>query len=157
MTPVKPIPEGYTTVTPTITFRDTVEAIEFYKKAFGAVERGRFPGPDGRVMHAEIQIGNAIVMMNDEIMDSRSLRSIGASPVTFYVYVEDADAAFAKATAAGAKPTMPPMEMFWGDRFGQVEDPFGHKWAIATRVKNLTPEQMKKGQEEWLKSMSPAK
>ena len=157
MAAVKPIPDGYTTVTPCVTTKSTKEAIEFYKKAFGAVERGIFYGPDGRVMHAEIQIGSAIVMLNDEIMDKRSPQTIGGSPIDFYMYVENVDAAFAKATAAGAKPTMPPVDMFWGDRFGQVEDPYGYKWSIATHVKDLTPEQMKKGQEEWMQQMAGAK
>jgi len=156
MTPVRPIPEGFTTVTASLTLRDAAQAIEFYKKAFGAVERGRSLGPGGKIMHAEIGIGSAIVMLADEIMGTRSPQTIGGSPVAFYMYVEDVDAAFAKATGGGAKPTMPVTEMFWGDRFGQVEDPYGYKWSIATRVRDLTPEQIKKGQEEWMKSMAAA-
>jgi len=156
MTPVRPIPEGFTTVTASITLSDAAQAIEFYKKAFGAVERGRSLGPDGKIIHAEIGIGSAIVMLADEIMGTRSPQTIGGSPVAFYMYVEDVDAAFAKATAGGAKPTMPVTEMFWGDRFGQVEDPYGYKWSIATRVRDLTPEQIKMGQEEWMKSLAAA-
>jgi PhnB protein len=154
MTPVRKIPEGYTTVTPSITLRDTGQAIEFYKRAFGAQERGVMRGPDGKVMHAEMQIGNSIIMMNDEVMNSRSAETIGGSPVSFYLYFEDVDAAFQKATAAGAKSTMPVTDMFWGDRMGSIVDPFGLRWTLASHVKDVTPEEMKKGQDEFLKQMA---
>jgi PhnB protein len=156
MANVKAIPSGYTTVTPSITVKDAPKVIEFYKKAFGATERARMPGPDGKIMHAEIQIGNSIIMMNDEVMGSRSAQTIGGSPVSFYVYVEDADAAFKKAIAAGAKEQYPLTDMFWGDRMGSVEDPFGLKWTIAQHIKDVSPEQMKKGQEEFMKQMAGA-
>jgi len=156
MANVKAIPSGYTTVTPSITVKDAPKVIEFYKKAFGATERMRMPGPDGKIMHAEIQIGNSIIMMNDEVMGSRSAQTIGGSPVSFYVYVEDADAAFKKAIAAGAKEQYPLTDMFWGDRMGAVEDPFGLKWTIAQHIKDVSPEQMKKGQEEFMKQMAGA-
>jgi len=151
MANVRAIPEGFTTVTPSITLRDTRAAIDFYKKAFGAKERGIHPGPDGKIMHAEIQIGNSILMMNDEIMDCKSAQTVGSSPISFYVYVEDVDSAFQKAKGAGAKEVVPVTDMFWGDRMGAVEDPYGYRWTIATHVKDQTPEEMKKAEAEWLK------
>ena len=154
MANVKRIPEGYTTVTPSITLRDTAKAIEFYKRAFGAEERGIMRGPDGKVMHAEIKIGNSIVMMNDEVMGSRSAETQGGSPVSFYLYFEDCDAAYQRAVTAGAKGDMAPVDMFWGDRMGHVIDPFGHRWNVAMHVKDVTPEEMKRGQDEFLKQMA---
>lgn len=151
MAKVNPIPPGHTTVTPTLTVNDAQKAIDFYKKAFGATERGRFEGPDKKIMHAEIQIGNAMVMMNDEVMGQRSPQSYGGSPVTFYLYFENADAAFKKAIAAGAKELMPVTDMFWGDRMGNLEDPFGYHWNIASRAKEMSPEEMKKAGEEFMK------
>jgi len=156
MANVKAIPTGYTTITPSMTVKDAPKVIEFYKKAFGATERMRMPGPDGKIMHAEIQIGNSIIMMNDEVMGSRSAQTVGGSPISFYVYVEDADAAFKKAIAAGAKQQYPLTDMFWGDRMGTLEDPFGHKWTIAQHIKDVSPEAMKKGQEEFMKQMAGA-
>jgi PhnB protein len=151
MAKVKPIPEGHTTITPTITVNDAQKAIEFYKKAFGATEKGRFEGPDKKIMHAEIQIGNALLMMNDEVMGNRSPQSYGGSPVAFYLYFEDADAAQKKAIAAGAKQLMAVTDMFWGDRMGQVEDPFGYRWNVATHTKDMTPAETKKAGEEFMK------
>src|SRR6267378_2250108 len=139
----KAIPPGYTTVTPSMTVKDAPKVIEFLKKAFGATERMRMPGPDGKIMHAEIQIGNSIIMMNDEVMGSRSAQTIGGSPVSFYLYFDNADAAFQKAMAAGAKQVYALTDMFWGDRMGTLEDPFGHKWTIAQHVKDVTPQDMK--------------
>jgi len=157
MSNVKPIPPGYTTATPSITLDDAPKAIEFYKKALGATERMRMLGSDGKIMHAEIQIGNSFIMMNDECMGQRSAKSIGASPISFYLYVEDADAAFKKAVSAGGKQIMPITDMFWGDRMGSFEDPFGIHWTIATHVKDVTPEEMKRGQEAFMKEMVGAK
>ena len=151
MAKVNPIPPGHTTVTPTLTVTDARKAIEFYKKALGATERGRFEGQDGKILHAEIQIGNAPVMMNDEVMGSRSPQSVGGSPVSFYLYFEDADAAFRKAIAAGGKEVMAVTDMFWGDRMGQFEDPFGYRWTVATRTKEMTSEETKKAGEEFFK------
>ncbi|MGE5177209.1 MAG: VOC family protein [Hyphomicrobiales bacterium] len=151
MPKVNPIPPGHTTVTATITVKDARKAIAFYEKALGATERGRFEGPDGKIMHAEIQIGTSPVMMNDEVMGSRSPQTIGGSPVSFYLYVEDAEAAHKKALAAGGKEIMAVTEMFWGDRMGQFEDPFGYRWTLATRIKEMTPEQTKKAGEEFFK------
>jgi len=156
MANVKAIPPGYTTVTPSITVKDTRKVIEFVKKAFGAEEHAAMPGPDGKIMHAEFQIGNSIIMMNDEIMGSRSAQTLGGCPISFYVYVEDADAAFKKAIAAGAKEQFPLTNMFWGDRMGALEDPFGHKWTIAQHIKDVSKEEMKKGQEEFMKQMAGA-
>jgi PhnB protein len=156
MANVKAVPEGYTTVTASLIQRDCAKAIDFYKKALGAVERMRMPGPDGKIMHAEIQIGSSIVMMNDEMMGMKSAESLGASPISFYVYVENADAALQKAVAAGGKEVMPATDMFWGDRMGQFTDPFGYRWTVATHIKDMTPEEMKKGQEEWMKQMAGA-
>ena len=148
----KPIPDGFTTVTASLTVKEASKAIEFYKKAFDAKELNRFPGPDGKIMHAEIKIGNSIVMLNDEDpnMNCKSPQSIGGTGSSIFLYVNDADATFNKAVSAGAKPTMPLMDAFWGDRFGSIEDPFGHVWGIATRKKDRTPEEMlKAGQEEF--------
>jgi PhnB protein len=154
MANVKAIPTGYTTVTPSMTVKDAPKVIEFYKKAFDAKENMRMPGPDGKIMHAEIAIGNAVIMMNDEVMGSRSAQTLGGSPISFYIYVEDAAAAFKKAIAAGAKEQFPITDMFWGDKMGTVEDPFGYKWTIAQHVKDVTPEDMKKGQEQFMKQMA---
>lgn len=151
MAKVKSVPQGYTTVTPTITVSDGHKAIEFYKRALGATERGRFEGPDKKIMHAEIQIGNAIVMLNDEVMGNRSARSLGGSPITFFLYVEDADVAFRKAIAAGGKQLAPVDDMFWGDRMGQFEDPFGYRWNVATHIKDMSPEEIKRAGEEFFK------
>lgn len=154
---VRPIPQGYTTVTPSLTFSDANKAIEFYKKALGATDRERFLGPDGKIMHAEIQIGTSIIMLCDEIMGQRSAQSFGGSPVSFYIYVEDCDTAFKKAISAGGKEIVPVTEMFWGDRMGAFEDPFGYKWNIATHTKDMTPEEMKKAGETWMKQMAGAR
>src|SRR5262245_22944680 len=151
MAKVKAIPDGYTTVTPSLVQRDSVRAIEFYKKAFGAKERMVMPGPDGKVMHAEIQIGNSIVMLNDEVMGSRSPESVGGTPVSFYLYVDDVDSAHKKAVSAGGKEKFAPTDMFWGDRMSSVTDPFGYTWSFATHVKDVSPEEMKKGQQEFMK------
>ena len=121
------------------------------RKPSARPSEGRFEGPDRKIMHTEIQIGDASVMVNDEVMGCRSPHSYGGSPVTFYLYFEDADAAFKKAIAAGAKSLMPVTDMFWGDRMGNVEDPFGYRWNIATRTKEMTPEQIKKAGEEFMK------
>ena len=146
----KPIPEGFTTVTASLTVKEASKAIEFYKNAFDAKELNRFAGPDGKIMHAEIKIGNSIVMLNDEDpnMNCKSPQSIGGTGSSIFLYVNDADATFNKAVSAGAKPTMPLMDAFWGDRFGSIEDPFGHVWGIATRKKDMTHEEMSKAGQE---------
>jgi PhnB protein len=144
----KAIPEGYHSVTAGLIFKETRKAIEFYQKAFGAVERYCMPGPDGKgVMHAEIMIGDSIMMMNDEFpqQQCRSAENMGGSPVSFYLYVDDVDSAFAQAIAAGATEQMPVQEMFWGDRAGSLRDPFGYSWMIATHTRDLSPEQIAEG------------
>ena len=158
-TKVKAIPEGYHTVTASLIFAGVDKAMDFYKKAFGAEEVMRMPGPGGRVMHAELRIGDSRIMLADEMPDMgcKAPASFGGSPVSFYVYVENADAAFKRAVDAGAKVRMPLMDMFWGDRCGNVEDPFGYRWNIAQHVKDMTPEEMKKGQEAWVAQMKNKK
>ena len=136
---VNPIPEGYNTVTATLTVKEAGKAIEFYKKAFDANELYRFPGPDGKtIMHAEIMIGNSIVMLADEMpgMGCRSPQSIGGTGSSIYLYVNDADSTFNKAISAGAKVLMPLMEGFWGDRFGSIEDPFDGTNSYRTRYES---------------------
>jgi len=154
MANVKPIPEGYTTVTPSITLRDTVQAIDFYKRAFNAKERAIMRGPDGKVMHAEIQIGNSIIMMNDEVMGSRSAETQGGSPISFYCYFDNADDAYQRAVSAGAQAAYPLTDMFWGDRMGQIIDPFGLRWNISQHTKDMTPEEIERGQEEFMRAMA---
>lgn len=155
--PVNPIPEGFRTVTPHMVVKNTADAIEFYKKAFGAEEIMRMCGPDGKsVMHAEIKIGDSIIMMCDEFPQSdhcRSPQSVNGTTVTLALYVEDVDKSFARAIDAGATVAMPVMDCFWGDRYGKVRDPFGHEWGIATHKQDLTPEEIAKGAEEFFKNM----
>lgn len=141
----KPIPEGYHTATPILTMKDSRKAIEFYKCAFGAEELYAMPGPDGNgIMHAELRIGDSFMMMGDENPQQpcRSAETLGGSPVSFYLYVENADTAYRRAVEAGAQPRMAVEDMFWGDRVGTVQDPFGYSWSLATHVKDLTPQEM---------------
>ena len=144
---VKPIPDGYGTIIPHLVVDGAAEAIEFYKRAFGAKELGRmpFPGEDGRmkVGHAELQIGDSKLFLADEFPAAGATGpKDGRSPVTIHLYVTDADATFNKAVEEGAAAVMPPADMFWGDRYGKLVDPFGHHWSIATHKEDLTPEQM---------------
>lgn len=138
---VQAVPCGMHTVSPHLICDGASEAIEFYRKAFGAVEMMRLPGADGRLMHACLQIGDSRVMLVDENPQWQAFgpKSLKGTSVTLHLQVEDADALFAKATAAGAKPILPVEEMFWGDRYGIVEDPWGHRWSMATHVRDLTP------------------
>ncbi len=143
--PTKPVPEGHHTVTPYLAVKDDSKAIEFYKQAFGAVEKRRMPGPDGKgVMHAELKIGDSFVYLSDEIpgMECRSPESLGGSTGSLHLYVEDVDVAFQRALTAGAQVKMPVMDMFWGDRYGKVVDPFGHEWGIGTHTEDLSEEEM---------------
>lgn len=144
MPKANPIPEGFTAVTPHLVCAGTAEAIEFYKKAFGAVEKSRLPGPDGKVVHAEMSIGGAAIMLGEEAPQwgAFSPKSLKGSPVTIHLYVDDADAMVARATKAGAKVTMPVADMFWGDRYGTIEDPFGHKWGIGTHLRDVSEKEM---------------
>jgi PhnB protein len=147
---VKPIPQGYHSVTPYLIFDDAAGAIEFYKKALGAVELMRFPAPNNRIGHAEIKIGDSPVMLADENaeMNARSPRTIGGSPVSLMVYVEDVDARVAQAVAAGAKITRPVANQFYGDRTGGIEDPFGYHWYIATHVEDVSMDELKRRAKE---------
>jgi len=146
MSTVKPIPDGYHTVTPYLTVRDAAKALDFYTKAFGAEEFVRMPGPDGTVAHAEVRIGDSVVMLGEENLqrDASSPQTVGGSPVTLFLYVKDVDASFARATNAGCIVDEPPADMFWGDRFGKLHDPFGHRWALATHKEDVSPAEMKK-------------
>jgi PhnB protein len=137
---VKPIPEGYHTVTTYLAVDDASAAIEFYKRAFGARERGRMPGPDGKLAHAEIEVGDSVIMLSDPFPHSqaRPPKELGGTTASVFLYVEDVDAAFQQATDAGATVTMPLEDMFWGDRFGSVTDPFGHHWSLATHTEDLS-------------------
>ena len=133
-----------------IAAEDPYATAEFYKQAFSAVELTRMLGSDGKVMHASIRIGDSVLMINDENPDwgTFGLKALKGSPVTIHLYVEDADATFEQAVRAGAKVTMPLDEMFWGDRYGKVEDPFGHHWSIGTHVRDVSPEEMQKAMEQ---------
>lgn len=141
---VNPTPTGMHSLTPHLVCAGAADAIEFYKAAFGAVEISRMAGSDGKLMHAMIRIGDSHLMLGDEMPEWGSLgpKALKGSPVVVHLYVKDADATFAQAVAAGAKATMPVGDMFWGDRYGQVEDPFGHRWSIATHTVDMTQEEM---------------
>ena len=143
------IPKGYHTVTPSLFVVGAAKAIEFYKKALGAEELMRFPGPDGAIMHAEIKIGDSIVMLADEMPEQggRGPKSIGGTPVSFFVYRENVDAEWKRAVDAGAKVLVPLADQFWGDRTGCLEDPFGHQWWLAQHLQDLTPEEIQKNAE----------
>jgi len=153
----KPIPNGYHAVTPSFTFKDSQKAIDFYKKAFGAKALDVFPNLTGRgIMHATIQIGDSIVMMGDENLGQgcKSAETSGSSPISLFIYVPNADATFKQAVAAGGTAVMPVADMFWGDRAGQIKDPFGYSWMIATHTQDLTPEQIRKGAEAFFAQMA---
>lgn len=142
----KPIPDGYHSATPYLIVNDAAGAIQFYKQAFGATVLVRMPKPNGKIGHAEIKIGDSIIMLADEFpeINARSPRSLGGSPVSILLYVDDVDTTFAKAVEAGAKVQRPLADQFYGDRTGGIEDPFGHVWYIATHVEDVSPEEMKK-------------
>jgi len=141
---VKPVPDGMHTVTPHLVCAGAADAIEFYKKAFNAVEGGRLPGPNGRLMHAWIRIEGSVVMLVDEMPEWGALgpKSLKGSPVTIHLYVDNVDAFVKRAVAAGARITMPVADQFWGDRYGKLEDPFGHHWSVATHLREVSPEEM---------------
>ena len=151
--PVTPIPDGYNSVTPYLVIKGAAEALEFYKSVFGATELMRFDGPNGTLAHAEIKIGNSPIMISDEWPDMgfRGPKSIGGSPVGIMIYVEDADAMFAKAVAAGGTVTKPLQDQFYGDRSGSITDPWGHMWTIATHIEDVSPEEI----ERRMKAMTP--
>ena len=143
-TTINPIPAPFHSLTPAINVNGGAAAIEFYQRAFGAVERYRMAMPDGSVMHAELMIGDSVIMLSDENPQwgNLSAKTLGGSPVTLFLYVPDCDAVFARAVAAGATVAMPVSNQFWGDRTGTVVDPFGLKWMIGTHVEDLTPEEI---------------
>jgi PhnB protein len=140
----KPIPEGYHTVTPYLAVDNAAEAIEYYKKAFGAKERVRMDAPDGKIGHAELEIGDALVMLSDPFpqASTRPPKELGGTSVSVFMYVEDVDATVKQAVDAGATVTSEVEDQFWGDRFGSISDPFGHSWSIATHVEDVPPEEM---------------
>jgi PhnB protein len=144
MAGIKAIPDGYPRVTPYLCVDGASAAIDFYGIVFGATERMRMPEPGGKVGHAELQLGDSVIMLSDEFpaMGMKSPKALGGSPVTLSVYVEDVDAVFERAVEAGAKPLRPVEDQFYGDRSGQFEDPYGHKWSVATHVEDVSPEQM---------------
>ncbi len=153
------VPEGFHTVTPQLTLDDAAQAIDWYKKALGAQEVSRSLGPDGKVMHAELRIGNSPVMMNDAIGGGKGPKSMGGSPASLWIYVEDCDAMFQRAVAAGARVDPGPMgqlaDQFWGDRTGTFTDPAGYRWTIATHKEDLSAEEIQQRQEEFFKQFAP--
>jgi PhnB protein len=154
------VPEGHHTVTPHLILDDAAHAIDWYKKALGAQEVSRAVGPDGKIMHAEIRVGDSRIMLNDEMGGAKSAKALGASPVSLWVYVEDCDTLFNRAVAAGAKVPPGPMgqmaDQFWGDRSGTFADPHGFTWTIATHKEDLTPEEMKQRTDAFMKSFAAA-
>jgi PhnB protein len=151
--PVKPIPEGYHVVTPYLIVKGALRAIEFYKKAFGASEVARFDGPDGKIGHAEIRIGDSPVMLADEYPDMgfRSPQSLGGAGVSLMIYVEQVDDMFARALSAGAKQLRAVQDQFYGDRSGTLEDPFGHVWTLSTHIEDVPPDELRKRAQEAVK------
>jgi PhnB protein len=143
---VDPVPRGYHTATPYLTVNDCARAIDFYKNAFGAHEVMRMDGPPGKIGHAELKIGDSMLMLSDEMPGggNRSPQSLGGTTGSVFLYVTDVDSAYKKAVDAGATSDMPPADMFWGDRFGKLTDPFGHSWAMATHKEDVAPEEMRK-------------
>ena len=151
----KAIPEGYLTVTPILTLDECRKAIDWYKQAFGAEELACSLGPDGKVMHAEIRIGNARIMLHDAMMGAKGPKALGGSPAGLWVFVEDCDSLFNRAVTAGATVRMAMADQFWGDRCGTLTDPFGFGWSIATRKEDLTRPEMEQRQAEFFKQMAP--
>jgi PhnB protein len=157
---VKMIPEEYNSINPYLVVRNAERAIEFYKKAFGAEERFRMHGPDGKtIMHADLKIGNSVFMLTEESPDMKALspESIGGSPVSLYVYVKDVDSVFNQAVSEGATVLYPVRDQFYGDRSGFLKDPFGHLWSIATHKKDLSPDEIRKAAEAFFEEMSTTK
>ena len=153
---VKPIPTGYHTATPYLTLNDSKRAIDFYKRAFGAQEIVRMEGPGGKIGHAELKIGDSMIMLSDEMPGggNRSPQALGGTTSSVFLYVTDVDSVYKQAVDAGAKSDMPPADMFWGDRFGKLTDPFGHTWALATHKEDIAPEEMKKRSQEAMAKMA---
>ncbi|HTU46426.1 MAG TPA: VOC family protein [Bryobacteraceae bacterium] len=151
---VNPVAAGYHTVTPYLVVKGGNQALEYYKKAFNATDAKVMSDPGGRIMHAEFKIGDSMVMLSEEMGPNRSPQSLGGSPVSIFLYVEDVDSVFKQAVDAGAKPDMPPQDMFWGDRFGKLTDPFGHLWALATHIEDVAPEEMGKRAQDAMAQMA---
>jgi PhnB protein len=155
-----PIPEGYHTVTPQLTLESAAQSIDWYKKALGAEEVSRAVGPDGKIMHAELRIGDSRIMVNDAMMGGKGPNALGGSPSSLWVYVEDCDALFDRAVATGAQVAAGPMgamqDQFWGDRCGTLKDPEGYTWTIATHKEDLTREELAQRQAEWMKNFAAA-
>jgi PhnB protein len=153
--PVKPIPQGFHSATPYLTLNDAARAIDFYKRAFAAQEVVRMKGPDGKIGHAEIKIGDSIIMLADEMpgSGSRSPQSLGGTTAGVFLYVENVDTVFNQAVSAGAKVESPVADMFWGDRYGRVRDPFGHSWSVATHKEDVAPAEMSKRMQEFASKM----
>jgi len=153
-----PIPEGFHSITLQLTTERAGQAIEWYKNAFGAREASRSVGPDGKIMHAELWIGNSPVMVNDDIMGNKGPKAYGGSPASLWIYVDDCDRLFKRAINAGAQPAAPPMDkvqdQFWGDRTGMLTDPYGYRWTIATRKEDLTRHEIQRRQDEWMKQLA---
>lgn len=143
---VKPIPQGFRTVTPYLTVNDAARALDFYKRAFGAQEVMRMDGPDGKIGHAEIKIGDSMIMIADEMTgnNNRSPRSLGGTTGGIFLYVENADTTFNQAVSAGAEVEAPLADMFWGDRYGRLKDPFGYSWSVGTHKEDVAPAEMAK-------------
>jgi PhnB protein len=152
----QPIPEGYHTLTPTLVIDGAAAAIDFYTKAFGARERGRMPGPNNTIAHAELEIGDSVIMLNDPFPQStvRPPTELGGTASGVMMYVEDVDAVVQRAVDAGATVTMEIEDQFWGDRFGQIRDPFGHHWSIATHVEDVPPDEMEERAKQFMASMA---
>jgi PhnB protein len=152
------VPAGYHTITPQLTLDDAAQAIDWYKTALGAEETGRAVGPDGKIMHAELRIGDSVIMLNDAMMGSKGPRAMGGSPASLWIYVEDCDALFNRAVAAGAQVPPGPMgqmaDQFWGDRCGTFTDPHGYRWTIATRKEDLSREEMDQRQAAWMEQFA---
>jgi PhnB protein len=155
----QPIPHEFHTVTPSLTVRGAAQAIDFYKKALGAEERMRMASPDGKIMHAELKIGDSIIFLNDESpeMGCRSPQTLGGTAGSLYLYVKDVDRAFEQAIDAGGKSTMPVSDMFWGDRFGSFVDPFGHTWGLSTHVEDLSEPQIEERAKAFYAQMAQKK
>ncbi|HVR69855.1 MAG TPA: VOC family protein [Vicinamibacteria bacterium] len=153
---VKPIPEGYHSVTPYLIIKGASAAIDYYKKVFGATERMRMDGPGGTIGHAELVVGGSTVMLADEhpAMGFRSPQTLGGTPVSLLLYVEDVDTVFERAVDAGARSQKPVENQFYGDRMGTLEDPFGHVWSVATHVEDVEPEEMQRRAEEYAKQQA---
>jgi PhnB protein len=154
-TKAQPIPKGYHSITPYLVVKDAKKAIDYYKRAFGAQEIMQMDGPEGKIAHAEIKIGDSMLMLSDEMPGSgnRSPASLGGSPVGIMLYVENVDNVFKQAVTAGAKADQQPTDMFWGDRYGKLTDPFGHTWSLATHVEDVAPEEMKKRMKDAISKM----